>query len=243
MRTTEEIARTVRCATKDARLNHSVTNAAPLELPEADLPVPPYALGVWLGDGTSARRSSPATTPRSPSTSRPRAWSSRHGRRPALRLRLPAARPRAAVPDVRRASSGPRRCRRAARPAAARCGAAVASAARPLPRLRRTLRGLRSARPAGRPRHRQGAPAQLGVLGNKHIPASTCGLGSAAAGAARRPARHRRHGRAQRRRAVRRHQPPAGRGRPRARRQPRPPRAHDHQAVRVAPRSRRPASR
>ncbi|SDY97831.1 replicative DNA helicase [Geodermatophilus africanus] len=53
VRTTEEIARTVRCATKDARLNHSVTNAAPLELPEANLPLPPYALGVWLGDGTS----------------------------------------------------------------------------------------------------------------------------------------------------------------------------------------------
>jgi replicative DNA helicase len=54
VRTTEELARTVRCATKDARLNHSVTNAAPLELPEAQLPLPPYALGVWLGDGTSA---------------------------------------------------------------------------------------------------------------------------------------------------------------------------------------------
>ncbi|MGY1622452.1 replicative DNA helicase [Geodermatophilus sp. SYSU D00965] len=53
VRTTEEIARTVRCTTKDARLNHSVTNAAPLELPQADLPLPPYALGVWLGDGTS----------------------------------------------------------------------------------------------------------------------------------------------------------------------------------------------
>ncbi|MGY1690105.1 replicative DNA helicase [Geodermatophilus sp. SYSU D01105] len=53
VRTTEEIARTVRCTTKDARLNHSVANAAPLELPEADLPLPPYALGVWLGDGTS----------------------------------------------------------------------------------------------------------------------------------------------------------------------------------------------
>jgi replicative DNA helicase len=54
VRTTEEIARTIRCATKDARLNHSVTNAAPLELPAADLLVPPYTLGVWLGDGTSA---------------------------------------------------------------------------------------------------------------------------------------------------------------------------------------------
>src|SRR5205085_2381149 len=45
VRTTEEIARTVRCATKDARLDHSVRNAAPLQLPEADLPIPPYALG------------------------------------------------------------------------------------------------------------------------------------------------------------------------------------------------------
>ncbi|SHN87339.1 replicative DNA helicase [Geodermatophilus obscurus] len=53
VRTTQDIARTVRCATKDARLNHSVTNAAPLQLPEADFPLPPYALGVWLGDGTS----------------------------------------------------------------------------------------------------------------------------------------------------------------------------------------------
>nr|WP_311713071.1 replicative DNA helicase [Geodermatophilus sabuli] len=53
VRTTEELARSLRCATKDARLNHSVTNAAPLELPDADLPLPPYALGVWLGDGTS----------------------------------------------------------------------------------------------------------------------------------------------------------------------------------------------
>jgi replicative DNA helicase len=55
VRTTEEIARTVRCATQDARLNHSVANAAPLQLPEAELPIGPYTLGVWLGDGTSAQ--------------------------------------------------------------------------------------------------------------------------------------------------------------------------------------------
>ncbi|MEX5720392.1 replicative DNA helicase [Geodermatophilus maliterrae] len=54
VRTTEELARTVRCATADRRLDHAVVNAAPLDLPEADLPVPPYALGIWLGDGTSA---------------------------------------------------------------------------------------------------------------------------------------------------------------------------------------------
>ena len=54
VRTTGELARTLRCATKDARLNHSIVNARPLVLPDADLLVPPYTLGVWLGDGTSA---------------------------------------------------------------------------------------------------------------------------------------------------------------------------------------------
>ncbi|MET4047478.1 MULTISPECIES: replicative DNA helicase [unclassified Rhodococcus (in: high G+C Gram-positive bacteria)] len=54
VRTTEEIARTVRCNTKDARINHSVVNAEALQLPERKLMVPPYTLGAWLGDGTSA---------------------------------------------------------------------------------------------------------------------------------------------------------------------------------------------
>jgi replicative DNA helicase len=52
--TTEEIAATLRTATADQRLNHSVTNCRPLSLPECDLLVPPYTLGVWLGDGHSA---------------------------------------------------------------------------------------------------------------------------------------------------------------------------------------------
>lgn len=54
VRTTAEIAATLRCATADSRVNHSVTNAKPLELPAQDLLVPPYTLGAWLGDGTSA---------------------------------------------------------------------------------------------------------------------------------------------------------------------------------------------
>jgi replicative DNA helicase len=52
--TTEQIAATLRCPTVDARPNHAVALAAPLQLPEADLPIPPYALGCWLGDGDSA---------------------------------------------------------------------------------------------------------------------------------------------------------------------------------------------
>ncbi|MEU1421669.1 replicative DNA helicase [Kitasatospora sp. NPDC005751] len=53
VRTTKEIAATVRCLTADRRANHSVRNTAALDLPERDLPVPPYTLGAWLGDGHS----------------------------------------------------------------------------------------------------------------------------------------------------------------------------------------------
>lgn len=54
VRTTEEIEATLRCQTADRRLNHSINNAKPLDLPEADLLVDPYLLGTWLGDGASA---------------------------------------------------------------------------------------------------------------------------------------------------------------------------------------------
>ncbi|SBT53202.1 replicative DNA helicase [Micromonospora narathiwatensis] len=49
--TTAQIAATLRTDTADRRLNHAVENCAPLQLPERDLVVPPYTLGVWLGDG------------------------------------------------------------------------------------------------------------------------------------------------------------------------------------------------
>ena len=53
VRTTSEIAATLRTSTQEARLNHSVRLTQPLQLPEADLPLPPYVVGAWLGDGTS----------------------------------------------------------------------------------------------------------------------------------------------------------------------------------------------
>lgn len=52
VRTTKEIFETF--LTMDGRKNHVVRNAAPLELSEADLPLDPYVLGAWLGDGSSA---------------------------------------------------------------------------------------------------------------------------------------------------------------------------------------------
>ncbi|SIQ55327.1 replicative DNA helicase [Micromonospora avicenniae] len=51
--TTEYIAATLRHPT-DGRLNHAVDNTRPLVLPAQDLPVEPYTLGAWLGDGTTA---------------------------------------------------------------------------------------------------------------------------------------------------------------------------------------------
>ena len=42
--TTEQIASTLRCPTVDHRPNHTVQLTSPLQLPEADLPIPPYAL-------------------------------------------------------------------------------------------------------------------------------------------------------------------------------------------------------
>jgi replicative DNA helicase len=52
--TTEQIAGTLRCPTADHRPNHAVCMPQLLELPDADLPIPPYALGTWLAGGESA---------------------------------------------------------------------------------------------------------------------------------------------------------------------------------------------
>ncbi len=54
VRTTEQLRASLRCDTADARLDHSITNPAALDLPHRDLLLPPYVLGAWLGDGTSA---------------------------------------------------------------------------------------------------------------------------------------------------------------------------------------------
>ncbi|MGQ0776236.1 MAG: replicative DNA helicase [Pseudonocardiales bacterium] len=48
VRTTEEIAATLWCGTTDPQPNHSVPNCLPLDLPERELPIAPYSLGVWL---------------------------------------------------------------------------------------------------------------------------------------------------------------------------------------------------
>jgi replicative DNA helicase len=54
VKTTEEVLATLRCNGVERRLNHAVVNTRPLDLPAEQLPLPPYALGVWLGDGHAA---------------------------------------------------------------------------------------------------------------------------------------------------------------------------------------------
>ncbi|WP_293004449.1 replicative DNA helicase [Mycobacterium sp.] len=63
VRTTADIAASVRCGTADQRLNHSVTNAAAIELPDREFLVAPYTFGAWLGDGTSASAQITAADP------------------------------------------------------------------------------------------------------------------------------------------------------------------------------------
>lgn len=50
VRTTEQIALTLRSGRE---LNHHLPIAGALDFPTAELPVDPYVLGIWLGDGTS----------------------------------------------------------------------------------------------------------------------------------------------------------------------------------------------
>jgi deoxycytidine triphosphate deaminase len=51
IRTTDEIARTIRV---NGEMNHHVPLAGPVQYPtRLDLPIEPYTLGAWLGDGTT----------------------------------------------------------------------------------------------------------------------------------------------------------------------------------------------
>jgi hypothetical protein len=53
VRTTKEILDTLVSNRRTKALNHAIPTTKPLNLPEANLPIPPYTLGAWLGDGTT----------------------------------------------------------------------------------------------------------------------------------------------------------------------------------------------
>ena len=52
--TTEQIAATIQCPSAGGQQKHAVPVSGSLDLPEIALPIPPYALGAWLGAGNSA---------------------------------------------------------------------------------------------------------------------------------------------------------------------------------------------
>jgi len=54
IRTTAEIVKTLTCNGVQQARNHCIPLCGVLDLPEIDLPIDPYVLGVWLGDGLSA---------------------------------------------------------------------------------------------------------------------------------------------------------------------------------------------
>jgi len=53
VRTTVEIRETLISNRSSKALNHAIPTTKPLNLPEVKLPIPPYTLGAWLGDGTT----------------------------------------------------------------------------------------------------------------------------------------------------------------------------------------------
>lgn len=177
VRTTEQIAATLRCPTADRRLNHSVVNAAPLQAPDRELLVPPYTLGAWLGDGTTASAQLTCADPEvvmrieaegvaaHPSSSAPHRY----------QLRLPQAEaiaPRACqvcgaefVPSTSQVGTCGRSCGGRARflsapvpaPTCTRCGG-KSSGLRLCQSCRNEVGTL------------QGRLRTIGVLGDKHIP-------------------------------------------------------------------------
>lgn len=148
VRTTEEIAATLRCPTADRRLNHCVATATALGLPDAELPVDPYAFGVWLGDGHAASARFTSDDPEIAMRIEGRGL--RVVLHPGGRGRLYSIR----MPD--NPAPGPRT---GARHTCVDCGRRISRdlRCRECHRTRATVAGRLRA---------------LGVLGNKHIPAS-----------------------------------------------------------------------
>ena len=53
VRSTKDILNTLKIGITKPTSNHSIPCAKPLKYPEADLPIDPYVLGCWIGDGAS----------------------------------------------------------------------------------------------------------------------------------------------------------------------------------------------
>jgi replicative DNA helicase len=177
VRTTEEIARTLRCDTSEGRLNHSVRNSAALDLPDQDLLVPAYVLGAWLGDGTTDAATLTSADPEIAMRCEAEGVvATRVSAALRYSLRLPVApiRPRSCVVcgvEFIPQTSQVRTCGRS-------CGGKAKAVSDPVPAptcpdCGALSTGLRRCQDC---HHRygtvQGRLRTLGVLGNKHIPES-----------------------------------------------------------------------
>jgi hypothetical protein len=60
VKTTLQIASTLK---HNGRTSHAVLNAEPFDVPDATLPMPPYLMGLWLGDGTKSTAGFAITKP------------------------------------------------------------------------------------------------------------------------------------------------------------------------------------
>jgi replicative DNA helicase len=174
--TTEQMAATLDCASAEPRSNHAVAVAAPLDLPAADLPVDPYVLGVWLGDGHSNGARITSAEPEIVEEIVRRGYVIRHrgGLRHSLALRplapLPAQRCPVCGASFRPRALGVRTCGR-------RCGSRLRARGEKGEAYRCRHCGGRAtggqmcrARWSG-PGTMTGRLRDLGVLGDKHIPA------------------------------------------------------------------------
>jgi replicative DNA helicase len=182
IKTTAQIAATLRSAA-DGRFNHAVAVAQAAELPARELPFPPYALGAWLGDGTS--RSCQLTSADQEIISEIEAEGLRVVKSPVSRLRYAIRLPEPAPVSERPCAV----CGKPFRPRTAQvraCGRVCGGRLRSLQRRAlpgpsrppectecgRTSSGGRMCR-ACRADHGSTTAIlrKLGVLGNKHIPA------------------------------------------------------------------------
>jgi replicative DNA helicase len=175
VRTTAQIAATLRCRTADGRLNHSVNPCAPLQLPARPLPVKPYTLGVWLGDGTSAEATFTSADPEIAEYVEADGYHVERlpGRRYGIRLPEPGTAPQR-VCVVCGASFVPRTTD--VRTCGRRCGgrARLVSAPVPTPSCPDCGGGSSGGRRCSRCHARHGSVQallrEIGTLGDKHIP-------------------------------------------------------------------------
>jgi recombination protein RecA len=109
--TTRDIAGNLRARDGHA-LNHAIQTCGPLEYPAQELPIAPYTLGAWLGDGTTADATITCTDPEILDEIRRDGYRVRHSnpwqhdRAPTYRISRQQERPVCLLTDPRCSSSG-----------------------------------------------------------------------------------------------------------------------------------------